>query len=70
MKELFKCGDVGFESKIEAKAYRDAHGGVEKGLYISKGKEHQLFGVKGNPRTHSHNNRSGGAGTGFPKGKR
>ena len=63
MKRLFEFDGVFFDNKEAAKVIRNARGcGV-----IRKGPDHWRYGVKGNPRTHSHNARSGGHGTGFPK---
>ncbi len=60
--KLFEVDGVYFDNKSQAKAHRAANGGK-----VSKGPDHRMYGVKGNPKTHSHNARSGGAGTGFPK---
>jgi hypothetical protein len=62
MKRLFSVNGHFFECKDDAKAFRDVEGGC-----VSKGPDHRLYGVKGGRKTHSHNSRSGGAGSGFPK---
>lgn len=63
--KLFVCNGQYFSSKKAAKEFRDTPQG--KGAPISIGPDHWKYGVKGNPRTHSHNSRSGGPGNGFPK---
>lgn len=68
MKRLFQVeqdhGDVFYaQSKAAAKEMRDAN----PGSCVSKGPDHWRYGVKGNPRTHSHNSKSGGHGNGFPR---
>lgn len=52
MKELFVVKGVSFESKKEAKEYRDKNGG-----HVSKGRDHRLYGVKGVPSKHPKRNR-------------
>jgi len=66
MKCLFECDGLYFESKEEAKHHRSG----DPSRRVHLGHDHWRFGVKGNPRTHSHNARSGGHGTGFPARKR
>ena len=62
MKRLFKVNGIFFDSKKDAKKHRD-----EAMAYaVELGPDHWRYGVKGNPRTHSHNARSGGSGNGFP----
>lgn len=63
---LFACDGLYFETKAEAKHHRNG----DPARRVSLGPDHWRFGLKGNPRTHSHNNKSGGAGTGFPHKKR
>ena len=63
--KLFTCNGQSFSTKKAAKDFRDTPQGA--GSSISVGPDHWRFGVKGNPRTHSHNSRSGGPGNGFPK---
>ena len=75
MKRLFKVVTKNttyyFGNKMEAKVVRDEINSLERTNYaVSKGPDHWLYGVKGTPRTHSHNNRSGGHGNGFPARKR
>lgn len=68
MKRLFICDNGYFESKCEAKKHRNhvfSSIGEYKPIHI--GPDHWKFGLKGNPRTHSHNSRSGGPGNGFPR---
>ncbi len=62
MKRLFEVNGVFFENKQEAKASKDA---VTNKVHL--GPDHWRYGLKGNPRTHSHNCRSGGPGNGFPR---
>ena len=62
MKRLFICNGCFFSSKKAAKIER-----YRSGWCISIGPEHWKYGLKGFPRTHSHNARSGGAGSGFRK---
>ena len=47
LKRLFKVGYKFFESKMEAKAYRDKKGGR-----VSKGLDHPLFGIKRSSSIH------------------
>jgi len=63
--ELFTVKNVAFSNKADAKAFRAINGGC-----VSIGKDHWRYGLKGNPKTHSHNAKSGGHGNGFPKDKR
>ena len=62
--KLYQVDGKFFDKKVDAKIYRDASKTTD---CVHKGPDHRLYGVKGNPRTHSHNARSGGSGTGFPK---
>ena len=70
MKRLFTVSGVDFDNKQAAKLYRNncnestKHAGVAK---VSLGTDHRLFGVKKVGKTHSHNARSGGHGSGFPR---
>lgn len=70
MKRLFEVaggqakGQWFFQSKTVAKEFRRDNGG-----HVTYGPDHRLFDVKGHPRTHSHNARSGGCGTGFKRKK-
>jgi hypothetical protein len=71
MKRLFVCDNGYFNSKLEAKAHRDKvmkEIGEFKPIHL--GPDHWRYGLKGNPRTHSHNAKSGGSGNGFPKSTR
>jgi hypothetical protein len=76
MKRLFKVeypnGTSFFEDKEEAKKERDRFNALHKMPYakIELGPDHVRYGEKGNPRTHSHNARSGGPGNGFKHVKR
>lgn len=67
MKRLFQValpGDVAFaESKAAAKEMRDQN----PGSHVSKGPDHWAYKLRANPRTHSHNAKSGGHGNGFPR---
>lgn len=63
MKKLFVVAGTFFDNKKAAKEFRNSH----KGECVSIGPDHWKYGVKGNPRTHSHNNRAGGHGNGFPR---
>jgi hypothetical protein len=58
MKQLFVCAGVSFEKKEEAKTFADEceHQG-HKRPKVSIGPDHWRFGVKGHPRTNSHNAR-------------
>lgn len=62
MKRLFIWNGIFFDNKEAAKVARNAacHGS------ITLGPDHWRYGLNGNPRTHSHNARSGGHGNGFP----
>ena len=70
MKRLFEVVPAGthksyhppeyFELKAEAKKHR-----IGQGQEVILGPDHWRYGLKGNARTHSHNARSGGSGTGF-----
>jgi hypothetical protein len=68
VKRLFSVKDVEgtvhyFEGKTDAKECRNNN----PGSHVAKGPDHDAFGVKGKPRTHSHDSRSGGSGDGFRK---
>jgi len=63
--QLFTVKNESFDNKQAAKAFRNINGGC-----VSIGKDHWRYGLSGNAKTHSHNAKSGGHGTGFPKGKR
>ena len=55
MKRLFTVREEHFESKEEAKAYRDELLSQHQQVFpVKLGPEHWRYGVKGNPRTHSH----------------
>ena len=62
MKRLFKVNGIHFDNKEAAKAFRDE----TMAMRVELGPDHWRYGLKGNPRTHSHNSRSGGHGNGFP----
>jgi tagatose-1,6-bisphosphate aldolase len=76
MKRLFKVeypnGTSFFSNKKEAKEERDRFNDKHKMPYatVALGPDHHRYGEKGNQKTHSHNARSGGPGTGFKKIKR
>ena len=80
MKRLFQVNTTPvsyFDDKELAKKARGQRnptfGADEAGAFefrVSKGPDHDMFGVKGHPRTHSHNAKSGGSGSGFPNKKR
>ena len=76
MKRIFEVNIMFFETKLDAKIARGPlipatdRRPPHYTHTISKGPDHIMFGVKGNPRTHSHNNRAGGHGNGFPSKKR
>lgn len=68
MKRLFQVNTSPvsfFDNKQDAKKV-----GHPIGLVVSKGPDHEDFGIKGHPRTHSHNAKSGGHGNGFPVPKK
>lgn len=68
MKRLFGLSPlkpgIYFETKQAAKAAKD------KDDVVILGPDHWRYGVKGNPKTHSHNAHSGGSGDGFRKSKK
>lgn len=76
MKRLFEVNGQYFGDKVSAKAARGEFkpATTNKPAHyehtVSKGPDHDSFGVKANRRTHSHNAHSGGAGSGFPKNTR
>lgn len=79
MKQLYQVvmpgrGITFFETKKEAKEFRDqVNSASVQGLkphvtyHVSLGPDHRNYGKKNNPRTHSHNAKSGGHGNGFPR---
>ena len=79
MKRLFQVNTSPvsfFDNKKDAKAARDDlipamdHKPAHYALHVSKGPDHTDFGVKRVGRTHSHNAKSGGRGSGFPVPKK
>ena len=65
MKQLFEVNGQFFSTKKAAKEFRDLS--QADGKPVRLGPDHWRYGLKGNPRTHSHNNRAGGSGAGFRK---
>ncbi len=65
MKRLFSVNGSYYDNKADAKQERDSLS--EPRPTIRLGADHWRYGLKGNPRTHSHNAHSGGHGNGFPR---
>lgn len=79
MKRLFQVNTNPvsfFDNKIEAKKARGDiipakdNKAAHYAFRISKGPDHEMVSVKGHRKTHSHNAKSGGSGTGFPSSKK
>jgi len=70
MKRLFVVAGNFFDNKEDAKAARDEFNSgphdPKHRATVSIGPDHWRYGLKGNPRTHSHNARAGGSGNGYP----
>jgi hypothetical protein len=60
MKCLFTVNGIPFDKKMDAKAFRNVHGGV-----VSKGKDHKDFGK--NKKTHYGSQPPKNKGDGYPK---
>jgi len=70
MKRLFTVNGTHFESKEDAKVFRDEMFVAHNQKYpVHLGPDHWRYGLKGNARTHSHKMNSG-SGDGFPKAKK
>lgn len=73
MKRLFEVVGTFFDNKEDAKAVRDEFNmgphDPKHPAKVSLGPDHFRYGLRGNPRTHSHNAKSGGPGNGFPNKK-
>ena len=68
MKRLFWVAGVFFDNKQAAKHHRNLlrqQGNLD--VVVCIGPDHDRYAVKGTQRTHSHNARSGGHGSGFPR---
>lgn len=72
MKRLFEVAGEFFDSKKNAKFRRDWLRELHEtdGVTVRLGPDHDRYAVKGTQRTHSHNCRSGGHGSGFPRKSR
>lgn len=68
--EYFNCKADASRARGAATTPAEGNKPAKYAHEIHKGPDNHAFGVKGNPKTHSHNARSGGPGTGFPRGKR